>query len=99
MNRTSEREFPPNTNAHTFAIPVLEAVNWRVHPTMAAAIIPYFFLLLPEPSRTPAEQDGSVYEQETIEMDADLPQIMSDYAIFLTELGETTAVSQKATQL
>ncbi|GMH83653.1 hypothetical protein TrVE_jg11392 [Triparma verrucosa] len=66
---------------------VLEAVNWRVHPTMAAAIIPYFFLLLPEPSRTPAEQDGSVYEQETIEMDADLPQIMSDYAIFLTELA------------
>lgn len=66
---------------------VLEAVDWRVHPTMAAAIIPYFFLLLPEPSRTPAEQDGSVYEQETIEMDADLPQIMSDYAIFLTELA------------
>jgi len=49
---------------------VLEAVGWRVHPTMAAVIIPYFFLL--------PECDGIAPE---------LPQMMSDYAIFLTELA------------
>jgi len=50
---------------------VLEAVGWRVHPTMASAIIPYFSLLLPESAGIAPE----------------LPQMISDYAIFLTELA------------